>query len=280
VPRARGRIVCVPAAPLSEADIERFVADGFIRLDGAFDRAVAAQVCERLYDEIRLAHRGFDVDDPATWPAPVLRFPGSIAQPFFSALMSARLEAAFDQLVGKERWQRAGLGTFAVRFPHPVEPDDAGWHTDGSYVGTDESFWSNVTSRGRALLMLLLFTDVGIDDAPTRIRVGSHLLIPRLLEPAGEEGVSAMELARRFPDFDALPLTHATGRAGDAYLCHPFLVHAADRHRGSSPRIIAQPPLAPTDGELRLGRSVADHRSPVERAVRIGLDLPGERARP
>jgi hypothetical protein len=270
-------MVCVPAGPLSENDIERFVADGFVRLDSAFDRAVAAQVRERVYDEIRLAHRDFDVDDPATWPGPVLRFPGSIAQPFFSALTSARLDAAFDQLVGNERWRRAGLGTFAVRFPHPVEPDDAGWHTDGSYVGPDGTLWSNVTSRGRALLMLLLFTDVDIDDAPTRIRVGSHLLIPRLLEPAGEQGVSNMELASRFPDFDTLPLTHATGRAGDAYLCHPFLVHAADRHRSSSPRIIAQPPLAPTDGELRLAHSPADYYSAVERAVRIGLGLPAER---
>ncbi|MCU1466215.1 MAG: hypothetical protein JWM72_2143 [Actinomycetia bacterium] len=164
-----------------------------------------------------------------------------------------------------------------MRFPSPVQPDDAGWHADGSFVGPDDTFWANVRSRGRALLMLLLFTDVGIDDAPTRIRVGSHLAIPRLLEPAGEEGLSLLELARRLPDFDALPLTHATGRAGDAYLCHPFLVHAADRHRGSTPRIIAQPPLAPGDGELHLERPDGDY-SPVERAVRIGLGLPDESA--
>jgi hypothetical protein len=42
-----------------------------------------------------------------------------------------------------------------------------------------------------------------------------------------------------------LPLALATGRAGDVYLCHPFLVHAAQRHRARrhGPRFVAQPPV-------------------------------------
>jgi hypothetical protein len=263
-------MVYMPPDTLSEDDVEQFVSNGFVRVEEAFDRNVATQVCERLYEEIRSVHPDFLVDDPATWPGPVVRLPGSVGQPFFAALTSARLDAAYDQLVGKGRWRRAGLGTFAVRFPHPVEPDDAGWHVDGSYVGPDGAFWTNVSSCGRALLMLLLFTDVGIDDAPTRIRSGSHLLVPPLLEPAAEEGLAALELAQRLPDLGALPIAYATGRAGDVYLCHPFLVHAADRHRGSSPRIIAQPPLAPADGRLHPESRIGDY-SPVELAIRIGL---------
>lgn len=46
----------------------------------------------------------------------------------------------------------------------------------------------SLRSRGRALLMLFLFSDVSPDDAPTRIRVGSHLDVPMLLEPGGEDG--------------------------------------------------------------------------------------------
>lgn len=38
--------------------------------------------------------------------------------------------------------------------------------------------------------MLFLFSDVGEDDAPTRIRVGSHLDVPAALAPAGDEGMS------------------------------------------------------------------------------------------
>jgi DNA-directed RNA polymerase specialized sigma24 family protein len=92
-------------------------------------------------------------------------------------------------------------------------------------------------------------------------------LIPRVLEPAGEDGLSFMEIARRFPDLEELPIACATGRAGDVYVCHPFLVHAADRHHGSSPRVIAQPPLAPIDGRLHPDRPDRD-LSPVEQDPR------------
>jgi hypothetical protein len=40
----------------------------------------------------------------------------------------------------------------------------------------------------------------------------------------------------------------ATGEAGDVYLCHPFLVHAATwPNRGTTPRWIAQPALDPVE---------------------------------
>ena len=43
----------------------------------------------------------------------------------------------------------------------------------------------------------------------------------------------------------ARPTELATGRAGDVFLCHPFLVHAASwPHTGRHPRIIAQPGVA------------------------------------
>lgn len=40
----------------------------------------------------------------------------------------------------------------------------------------------------------------------------------------------------------------ATGSAGDVHLCHLFLVHAAQAHRGRSPWFMAPPPLEPTNG--------------------------------
>ncbi len=43
----------------------------------------------------------------------------------------------------------------------------------------------------------------------------------------------------------------ATGDAGTVYLCHPFLVHAAQPHHGERPRVLAQPPLLPADPENR-----------------------------
>ena len=81
-------------------------------------------------------------------------------------------------------------GTIAIRFPIEGDPGDDGWHVDGSYLGPDGSWWLNHRSDDRALLMLVLFSDVGVDDAPTRIRVGSHHDIPEVLAPFGDAGVS------------------------------------------------------------------------------------------
>jgi hypothetical protein len=44
-------------------------------------------------------------------------------------------------------------------------------------------------SRERGLLALFLFTDVGEDDAPTRILPGSHLDVPPVGVSAGEAGM-------------------------------------------------------------------------------------------
>jgi hypothetical protein len=93
----------------------------------------------------------------------------------------------------------------------------------------------------------------------TRIRVvGSHLDVPPFLVAAGERGMSfgaacaAMDAAGKL-DSPERELALATGRPGDVYLCHPFLIHAAQRHRGREPRFMAQPPLDPV-GPLELRR--------------------------
>lgn len=60
-------------------------------------------------------------------------------------------------------------------------------HIEGSYRGPDgRDGWVNVRSRARELLALFLLTDVGPQDAPTRLMCGSHLLVPESLAPYGE----------------------------------------------------------------------------------------------
>ena len=125
---------------------------------------------------------------------------------------------------------------------------------------------ANVYSRGRVLLMLFLFSDVGVHDAPTRIRVGSHIDIARQLAPAGEAGLTLRQLASDgFADSAHRPEELAMGPAGTVYLCHPFLVHSAQKHRGKEPRFMAQPPLLPRE-PICLDRPDDDY-SPVEEAI-------------
>ena len=130
--------------------------------------------------------------------------------------------------MGPGRWQpRGSLGTVPVRFPSGDDPGDAGWHVEASFPGDDPgdymSYRINVASRGRALLMLFLFSDVGPDDAPTVVRVGSHATVARLLAPAGEPGLSFMELAGRLDATAHLPHALADGPAGTVFLCQHFL---------------------------------------------------------
>lgn len=189
--------------------------------------------------------------------------------PFAAAPNSPSLQRAYDLLVGAGRWEpRYSLGTFPLRFPHEEEPEDAGWHIEGSYLPEGESwYFTNLRSQGRALLMLFLFSEVGEEDAPTRIRVGSHLDVPKVLEKYGEDGASGLTLA---PDLvaasDHRPLALATGSPGDVFLCHPFLVHAAQPHHGVRPRFMAQPPLLPA-APYELERADGAY-SPVEIAIR------------
>jgi hypothetical protein len=262
-----------PARALGEAEIQQFIQDGFVRLDRAFPRTLADEGRAILWRDLPC-----DRNDPATWTRPVIRLGYYGGEPFKLAVNTPVLHAAFDQLVGRRRWYpRADLGTFPVRFPSPDDPGDAGWHIDVSFPAETSdpnekksfSSWrANVTSRGRALLMLFLFSDVGERDAPTRIKVGSHRDIARLLEPAGEAGASHWtpdELSTALKRPEAL----AIGEAGTVYLCHPFLLHAAQMHHGAKPRFMAQPPLHPAE-PFRLHREDGNY-SPVEIAIRLAL---------
>jgi len=224
-----------PARGLTPAQIVRFASDGFVRVDDAFSSRLAAEVRERLWRDLP-----GEPEIPGSWIQPVVRLGMYSEAAFIEAANTPVLHATFDQLAGPARWRPCqAMGTFPVRFPAPDDPSDAGWHIDVSF-GDDPDFlnWrANARSRGRCLLMLFLFSDVGPDDAPTRIRTGSHKRVARLLEGAGEDGLTLRELAAS--DFGGDPgrgETLATGPAGTVYLCHPFLVHAAQAHRGATPR--------------------------------------------
>jgi hypothetical protein len=256
---------------LSPSDIQSFIEQGFVKINNAFPQELAAQGRELLW-----AATGCDPNDRSTWTKPVIRL-GEYSHPVFTeAANTAQLHEAFDQLVGVGGWQpRMSLGTFPVRFPSAQSPGDDGWHVDASFPGSDPTNYLNwrinVHSRGRALLMLFLFSDVEEMDAPTRIIPGSHLSVARLLQPAGEHGMAFMELAGKLGQCLNGTIALATGQAGTVYLCHPFLAHAAQPHHGLRPRFMAQPPLLPA-------RSFQLHRpdnnySPVEQAIRLGIGL-------
>lgn len=253
---------------MDAATIGQFLDNGFIRIERAFSEETARACAELLW-----AKTGTDPEDPSSWTEPVHWVGDMPDAPFVEAANTPVLHDAFDHLVGPGRWvPRPSLGSFPLRFPHPEEPDDAGWHIEGSYFPEGAKWpFANLRSEGRALLMLFLFTETGPEDAPTRIRVGSHLDVPPVLRPFGEEGASTLEIAARIDEVSAhRPVALATGSPGDVYLCHPFLVHAAQPHHGTRPRFMAQPPLYPAV-HYELERANGAY-CPVETAIRRGLE--------
>jgi hypothetical protein len=63
------------------------------------------------------------------------------------------------------------------------------------------------------------------------------------------------------------PTALATGGAGDVFLCHPFLVHAASwPHRGHQPRMIAQPAVA-LHGQYEWQAAPGESPPPVQQAI-------------
>lgn len=230
---------------LTPSQVQKFIDDGFVKVENAFSADLAKQCRDELWADI-----GLSPNEPEDWVHPVIRVGFKASRPFVEAANTPQLHTAYDQLVGEGRWLAPqGLGTFPIRFPSPEPPGDDGWHVDVSF-GTDHpdfmEWRANVKSSGRALLMLFLFSDVGIDDAPTKIRKGSHAAIARELLPYGEAGTTLRQLsANGYVSTESCDVELAVGGAGTVYLCHPFLVHAAQPHWGQRPRFMAQPPLLP-----------------------------------
>lgn len=230
---------------LTPCQVQNFIDDGFVKIENAFSIQLAKQCKDELWADI-----GLSPDERETWTRPVVRVGFKASPPFIEAANVPRLHKAYDELVGEGRWLApTGLGTFPIRFPSAESPGDDGWHVDMSFGTANPDFmeWrANVKSTGRALLMLFLFSDVGADDAPTRIRKGSHATIARELLPYGDAGTTLRQLAAEdWASTKDCEIELATGAAGSVYLCHPFLVHAAQPHRGQRPRFMAQPPLQP-----------------------------------
>ena len=255
---------------MNASDIERFIADGYLHVEQAFERATAKACVEILWELM-----GIDRHDRASWTQAVVRVPGSIAPPFLDAINSSRLVEVIDTLLGAGRWlpRTVGYGTFPIRFPSEVDPGDTGWHIDGSF-GEAPWYRVNFVSKGRALLLLMLFSDVGVDDAPTRIRVGSHLDVAPSLAGVGDGGC-VFDIRRASAALER-PIVSATGRAGDVFVCHPFLVHAASwPHRGISPRFVGQPCVHHAAGEWIGGFDYGrPDPSPVEQAVLRAIATP------
>lgn len=250
---------------LSDQQVEQFIEEGYVTIPAAFSRDIADQCKELLWQDLDVQR-----DDPSSWIHPVIRLGEKTDSAFVLSANSETLITAYKQLAHQNWISRTSMGTFPIRFPSKTIPTDIGWHVDASYGVKLEDFmdWRiNMFSRGRALLMLFLYSDVNKEDAPTLLQCGSHLEVARTLKAYGHKGLSFLELAEHIPEPSNFQRRAATGEAGTVYLCHPFLVHAAQKHEGTSPRFMAQPPLLSKNDF-----DITHPLCPIEIAIANGLN--------
>lgn len=254
---------------LSSKQIDRFILEGFIIIENAFPTKLADECRAILWKATHC-----DPFNASTWTQPLIRIADIGLAPFRRAANTTVLHSAFDRLVGQDKWlPRETLGSFPIRFPGKGLAGDTGWHVDASFPGEDAGDYFkwrvNINSKGRALLMLFLFSDVSEQDAPTRMKPGSHLDVAKILGPEGDQGLSFTQLSQRLDNLSTRKEALATGKAGTVFLCHPFLVHAAQEHRGTLPRFMAQPPLLARK-DFNIHRS-ENELCPVEKAIIKGI---------
>ena len=236
-------------------------------------------------------------DDPATWTRPVIRLADVCADAVRRRGQHAGPACGLRSLVG--------AGTLAAaRQPGHVpgalplagrsrrrrlaRRRRASATTDRR---TSSTWRVNVRSRGRALLMLFLFSDVGdgrrADAHPRRLASSTWLACSHRPARRACRCASWRPTASRRRRTAARSL--ATGDAGTVYLCHPFLVHAAQPHRGiaasipgpaaAAPRVTGADSISSTATRPSSGRSGWRWTPLSYAAIRGGARRPRARSR-
>jgi hypothetical protein len=249
----------LPSGPLGPVEIDHFRHFGYVRVEGCFDLA-AGSIARRWVDH-HWERSGYDPADPATWTEGKIHWPNANHAPI--AEVAPKALAAIHQLCGgAERipatpsWGDAFIANyhFGADKPWvPSGPQAGGWHKDGDF------FVHFLDSPEQGLLTIVLWSDVQHQGGPTYIAADSVSRIARYLaehpeglwNPGSEEYLAECA-AGRAPvtmDFqsiieDCSDFREATGRAGDVYLLHPYMLHCSSQNLLRQARLITNPPIS------------------------------------
>lgn len=271
------------ARSLDAAQIESFMADGYVHLRGAFSKDLAAAVVasahRRLREQpsrcllpeqakreaVRLAH--YDVDDPSTWPEGRLDIEGE--RRFTISEFSPFAERAVFQLLGDAARVRTRSWTSNLIVQYPVRsltswipaPDHQSWHLDSPSTNT------RIDDLRTGLLVFIVFSDLLPDSGNSWLALDSPAKVARTLA-AAPEGVdfcsdhAGSAITRTCERFFEL-----TGEAGDLFLVHPLMLHSASQNPSPRIRFLGNP-MVYLQEPLDAGRADA---SPVERLIARAL---------
>jgi hypothetical protein len=242
----------------SEAEIEQFIAEGFVILREGFSRDVADKGREFIWRKIGAWEDCFPLDH---WRVNIRNHYGE--EPF-CRLMNARLQTALGDLMGINRYvMHQAFGWWQILFPGFRGARN--WHVDG------EHFRHHLTSREHGIVGLLLFSDIGPGDGGTHLVRGSHSAVTRLFGQAGPGGLDNQQLNENLPPVDPADVVEVTGEAGDVVMLHPLLIHGFSSNRGNRIRFACNPHFQLKE-PLSLDRPDGLY-SPIEESIRRALSV-------
>ena len=267
--------------PLTSAEVDHFLAKGYVTIPGCFTRDFAQPLIDHAYERL-----DYDPDDPATWTEPI-RYLDHVHRFKVKDLCPRAWGAICDVMGGEDRINPAiqrletkhfssvesfhWSDAFIINFRYgadapwrPPAPDTAHWHKDGSF------FRHFLDSPEQALLVVLQWTDTPPKSGGTFVACDSFRHVARYLadHPEGVDPGACNFLIDQCQDFIEL-----TGQTGDLTLLHPFTLHASSPNHSGRPRFMTNPPIALKD-PLNFNRGDPADFSLVERGVlqALGVD--------
>jgi hypothetical protein len=252
---------------LTNAEVEQFLAKGYVTIREAFPREVAAEWAQGCYERL-----GYDPEDRSTWEMERIHMGGSrsvkvreFAPRVFEAM--CELLGGEDRIAGDPSWSDHFIANFSERADQPwlpAGPNTPGWHKDGDF------FRHYLDSPEQGLLVFVNWTDVVHQGGPTYVATDSVPVVARFLADH-PEGLDPYDFDFRDLVAQCSEFMEATGNAGDVTLLHPFTLHAGSQNMLRVPRIITNPPVSLQE-PMQFDRADGDF-SAVERGVLRGLGV-------
>ncbi|KAJ5339529.1 hypothetical protein N7452_006257 [Penicillium brevicompactum] len=277
---------------LSQSQIDHFITQGFIRIEGCFSKAKADQWAGDVWRRL-----GVSPTDKSTWTTEITHMDETKTEPVKTFAPKA-WDAMCQLLGGKDRissasatWNDAfivNLGSPQSEGTWPNPADLWGWHVDGDF------FIHFLDSPEQALLVIPLFTNIQERAGGTMICSDATKFIAQHLYNH-PEGVSPYMYPRgQTPDGDPMDTPfysdilkncrnfhEMTGNAGDVILMHPLMCHSVSVNSLRHPRVITNPPVS-LKKPFNFDRKDPAEYSIVERSTLQMLEkdrLPGWRIR-
>ena len=256
-----------PYQALTEEQAQHFLDKGYVVIHDCFSREAAAELTSSVWTRL-----GYDPDDQSTWAEPSIHMPGHRTLDV-STFAPKAWQAACDLVGGEDRvakpytWGDGFIVNLRMGADEPwapASPRSGGWHKDGDF------FRHFLDSPEQGLLTLVLWSDVEHQGGATFVAADSVGPVARRLA-AHPDGV----LPNGFSDLidECSEFVEGTGRIGDVFLLHPFILHAKAQNVRRLPRLITNPPIHLTE-PMRFDREDPAEHSLVEQSVlrALGVD--------